>query len=162
MLANLDGRAAVLGRRQHRSRDAPWTRGLSEAIGKRTWGINTRSPVVTPMGSLLPSLSRPPGPTARTLASLSSLTLDSGRKMPLAVLASALMRWTRTRSSSGTRDLMDRMEVACPARTSAIAEEAKPELETCARAPWQVQIGGRGVHRALTILLLGGLKFVTD
>lgn len=77
-----------------------------------TVGIKTRSPACTPMGTRLPSLSIPPGPTASTLASFSSLTLDSGRKMPEAVLASALMRWTRTRSRRGTRDLIDRIEVA--------------------------------------------------
>ena len=64
------------------------------------------------MGRRLPSLSRAPGPTARTLASLRSLTEDSGRKMPEAVLASALTRWTRTRSRRGMRDLMERTEVA--------------------------------------------------
>lgn len=57
-------------------------------------------------------MSRAPGPTARTLASLSFSTLDSGRKMPLAVLVSALMRWTRTRSRRGARARMDRIEVA--------------------------------------------------
>lgn len=64
------------------------------------------------MGNRLPFLSRAPGPTARTLASLSFSTLDSGRKMPPAVLVSALMRWTRTRSSRGARERMERMEVA--------------------------------------------------
>lgn len=78
-----------------------------------TWGIRTRSPVLTPIGSRLPFLSRLPGPTAMTLASLSFSTLDSGRKMPLAVLASALTRWTRTRSKRGARARMDRIEVAC-------------------------------------------------
>lgn len=60
----------------------------------------------------MPSLSRAPGPTARTLASLRSLTEDSGRKMPEAVLASALTRWTRTRSRRGMRDLTERTVVA--------------------------------------------------
>lgn len=82
-------------------------------VAQPTCGINTLSPAVTPMATRLPSLSRPPGPTASTLASFSSLTLDSGRKMPLAVLASARMRWTSTRSSSGISDLIERMEVAC-------------------------------------------------
>lgn len=73
-----------------------------------TWGISTRSPTATPMAMRLPSRSRPPGPTARTLASLSFSTLDSGRKMPLAVLASALTRWTSTRSRRGARARMER------------------------------------------------------
>jgi hypothetical protein len=73
-----------------------------------TWGIRTRSPTATLMAMRLPSRSRPPGPTARTLASLSFSTLDSGRKMPLAVLASALTRWTRTRSRRGARARMER------------------------------------------------------
>ena len=64
------------------------------------------------MGSLLPFLSSAPGPTARTLASLSFSTEDSGRRMPEAVLVSALTRCTRTRSSSGARARMERMEVA--------------------------------------------------
>lgn len=75
-------------------------------IAKRTWGIRTLSPLATPMGRRLPSLSKAPGPTARTLASFCSLTLLSGRKIPEAVLASGLMRWTRTRSRRGARDLM--------------------------------------------------------
>ena len=74
-----------------------------------TCGINTLSPGVTEHAILLPSLSIAPGPTASTLASFRSFTLDSGRKMPLAVFASALMRWTKTRSRRGTRLLMDRM-----------------------------------------------------
>jgi len=64
------------------------------------------------MGMRLPFLSKAPGPTAMTLASLSFSTLDSGRKMPLAVLVSALMRWTRTRSRRGARARMERIEVA--------------------------------------------------
>ncbi len=72
-----------------------------------TCGIKTLSPGATLHETLLPSLSNPPGPTAKTLASFNSLTLDSGRKMPPAVLASILTRWTRTRSSSGARDLID-------------------------------------------------------
>lgn len=74
-----------------------------------TWGISTRSPTATPMAMRLPSRSRPPGPTARTLASLSFSTLDSGRKMPLAVLVSALTRWTSTRSRRGARARMERI-----------------------------------------------------
>lgn len=73
-----------------------------------TWGISTRSPTATLMAIRLPSRSRPPGPTARTLASLSFSTLDSGRKMPLAVLVSALTRWTSTRSRRGARARMER------------------------------------------------------
>lgn len=64
------------------------------------------SPAATPMGRRLPSLSKRPGPTARTWASFCSLTAASGRKIPEAVLASGLMRWTRTRSRRGVRDLM--------------------------------------------------------
>lgn len=78
-----------------------------------TCGINTRSPGFTEISILLPSLSNPPGPTARTLASDSFSTVDSGRKIPEAVFASALMRWTRMRSRSGASDLMERREVAC-------------------------------------------------
>lgn len=90
---------------------------LSKLFGKLvqtrpTEGIRTRSPTVTPMGRRFPSLSRAPGPTARTLASFNFSTLDSGRKMPPAVLVSALMRWTRTRSRRGARARMDRIEVA--------------------------------------------------
>ena len=69
--------------------------------------MRTRSPTATPMGRRLPFLSREPGPTARTLASLSSLTAVSGRKMPVAVLASGLMRWTRMRSRRGAMLRMD-------------------------------------------------------
>ena len=76
-------------------------------LQRLTCGINTLSPDFTPMGMILPSRSRMPGPTASTLASLSSLTAVSGRKMPVEVLASALTRCTRTRSRSGMRDLMD-------------------------------------------------------
>lgn len=65
------------------------------------------SPGFTLTPILFPSLSRPPGPTANTFASLSSLTADSGRKMPPAVLASALTRWTRMRSRRGARALID-------------------------------------------------------
>lgn len=65
------------------------------------------SPGATLGATLFPSLSSPPGPTASTFASLSSLTLLSGRNIPLAVLVSALILWTRTRSRSGARDLMD-------------------------------------------------------
>jgi len=43
------------------------------------WGIKTLSPGCTLQAILLPSLSSPPGPTARTFASFNSLTLDSGR-----------------------------------------------------------------------------------
>lgn len=78
-----------------------------------TCGIKTRSPGFTEISILLPSLSNPPGPTARTLASDSFSTVDSGRKIPEAVFASALMRWTRMRSRRGARDLMERREVAC-------------------------------------------------
>jgi len=84
----------------------------SSMKARLTCGIRTLSPTVTLQEILLPSLSKPPGPTARTLASLSSLTLDSGRKMPDAVRVSALMRWTRTRSSRGARDLIDLSAVA--------------------------------------------------
>jgi hypothetical protein len=80
---------------------------------KLTWGINTLSPTETPQLTLFPSLSSPPGPTASTRASFSSLTLDSGRKMPEAVRVSALMRCTSTRSRRGARDLMDLSAVAC-------------------------------------------------
>ena len=80
--------------------------------------MRTRSPTATPMGRRLPFLSREPGPTARTLASLSFSTDDSGRKMPLAVLVSALTRWTRTRSRRGARARMERMEVALAASVS--------------------------------------------
>lgn len=72
--------------------------------------------MATPIGNRLPFLSRAPGPTATTLASLSFSTLDSGRKMPLAVFVSALIRWTRTRSRRGARARMDRIEVACSAQ----------------------------------------------
>ena len=72
-----------------------------------TCGIRTLSPTLTLQLTLFPSLSSPPGPTANTLASFNSLTLDSGRKIPDAVLVSALMRWIRTRSRRGARDLMD-------------------------------------------------------
>lgn len=133
VLANLDGGAAKLdittsanhvhtlnpGLPSSRNEEpATFHQGIQ---GFLTVGISTRSPACTPTGSLLPSLSRAPGPTARTLASLSSLTLDSGRKMPDAVLVSALMRWTRTRSRRGTSDLMDRMEVACFAREHGVS-----------------------------------------
>lgn len=74
---------------------------------QHTCGIRTLSPTDTEQLTLFPSLSRPPGPTANTFASLSSLTLDSGKKIPEAVLVSAFMRCTRTRSRSGARDLMD-------------------------------------------------------
>ena len=77
-----------------------------------TCGIRTRSPTATLIGTRLPSLSSPPGPTASTFASLSFSTLDSGRKMPPAVLVSALTRWTRIRSRRGARDLMERIAVA--------------------------------------------------
>ena len=80
---------------------------------KLTWGIKTLSPACTLQLTLFPSLSKPPGPTAKTLASLSSLTLDSGRKIPLAVLVSALILWTKTRSRRGARDLMDLRAVDC-------------------------------------------------
>ena len=93
------------------------------------WGIRTRSPTATPMGSRLPFLSMAPGPTARTLASLSFSTLDSGRKMPLAVLVSALMRWTRTRSRRGARARMDLMEVAYSATMLV------PAISSCSHAP---------------------------
>lgn len=65
------------------------------------------SPGCTLTAILFPSLSKAPGPTASTFASLSSLTADSGRKMPPAVFASALTRWTRMRSRRGARDLID-------------------------------------------------------
>lgn len=81
--------------------------------GALTCGIKTRSPGFTEISILLPSLSNPPGPTARTLASDSFSTVDSGRKIPEAVLTSALIRWTRMRSRRGARDLMERREVAC-------------------------------------------------
>jgi hypothetical protein len=99
LLRHLDLHAAKLRTRQH---VAP-----NPSLPKRTCGISTLSPGWTLMTMRLPSRSRPPGPTARTLASLSSLTADSGRKMPPEVLASARTRWTRTRSRSGARDLMD-------------------------------------------------------
>jgi hypothetical protein len=75
-------------------------------------GINTRSPSLTLISNLTPSLEYAPGPTARTRASLSSFTEDSGRKMPDAVLDSAFMRWTRTRSRRGARARMDLRDVA--------------------------------------------------
>src|SRR5947209_12985914 len=58
------------------------------------------------MAILLPSLSTPHGPTANTLASFSSLRQLSGRKIPPAVLLSALILCTSTRSRRGIRDLM--------------------------------------------------------
>lgn len=125
-----------------------------------TVGISTRSPACTPTGSLLPSLSRAPGPTARTLASLSSLTLDSGRKMPDAVLVSALMRWTRTRSRRGTSDLMDRMEVAfsslarCQQGPSSLYLGSEGSEETWAgsraqASPSRAELRGPGLRAAL-------------
>lgn len=58
---------------------------------QHTCGIKTRSPSEHPIGILFPSLSSPPGPTARTLASFSFSTLLSGRKIPPAVLVSAFI-----------------------------------------------------------------------
>ena len=55
---------------------------------QHTWGISTLSPGCTLGCIRLPSLSRLPGPTAKTLASFKSFTALSGRKMPPAVLAS--------------------------------------------------------------------------
>ncbi len=72
-----------------------------------TCGIRTLSPGATLGVILFPSLFNAPGPTASTFASLSSLTLLSGRKMPPAVFVSALILWTRILSRRGARDLMD-------------------------------------------------------
>jgi hypothetical protein len=85
LLADLDGRTTEL-----RNMSVSALAGVLQR--RHTWGIRTRSPDATPMGTLLPSRSTAPGPTARTRPSLSSLTLDSGRKMPDAVLVSALTR----------------------------------------------------------------------
>jgi len=74
-----------------------------------TWGIKTLSPGCTLGATRLPSLSNAPGPTARTFASLSSLTAVSGRKMPVAVFASGLTRCTRMRSRSGAIERIDLM-----------------------------------------------------
>jgi hypothetical protein len=65
------------------------------------------SPAATLTGILDPSLLKAPGPTARTLASESSLTAVSGKKIPDAVLDSALILWTRIRSRRGASDLID-------------------------------------------------------
>jgi len=75
---------------------------------QHTCGINTLSPVATPIGNLFPFLSIAPGPTASTFAWFSSFCALSGRKMPPAVFTSAFTRCTRTRSRSGARDLMER------------------------------------------------------
>lgn len=88
-------------------------------------GRSTRSPVLTAVGTMTPSLFGAPGPTAMTVASGKGLLVaDDGRKRPVEVFyisvrdvqicytlaevltVSALNRWTRTRSKSGTRDLM--------------------------------------------------------
>jgi hypothetical protein len=56
--------------------------------------------------------SRPPGPTARTVASGTCFSVtDEGKKIPDAVFVSALTRWTRIRSSVGFRDEIDRSEI---------------------------------------------------
>jgi hypothetical protein len=112
ILANLDGAAAILSQNvsnvscvkrygfyRHRH-----VFGLL-----RTWGIKTLSPGCTLGAILFPSLSMAPGPTASTLASLSSLTAVSGRKIPVAVFASGFMRWTRMRSRRGAIERIDLM-----------------------------------------------------
>lgn len=101
LVADLDRAATIL--RQQSAHRHP----LQHQPPSPTCGINTLSPGCTLTCTRLPSLSRPPGPTASTLASFSSLTALSGRKMPPAVLASAFIRWTSTRSRRGARDLMD-------------------------------------------------------
>jgi len=109
LVSDLDGGSAIL---RHVSRGPLRVRVRVPFLSSpdsttHTCGINTRSPGCTFGLTVLPSLSRPPGPTASTRASFSSLTELSGRKMPPAVLDSALMRCTSTRSSSGASDLMD-------------------------------------------------------
>ena len=106
LLPNLDRTSTIL---EHKTTINIISSEILEYPGHQipTCGINTLSPGATLGVTLLPSLSRPPGPTASTLASLSSLTLLSGRKIPPAVLASALTLWTSMRSRRGERDLMD-------------------------------------------------------
>lgn len=108
VLTDLDRAPTILRRHQQTHTPSPPPQQQEHL----TCGIKTRSPGFTEISILLPSLSNPPGPTARTLASDSFSTVDSGRKIPDAVLASALMRWTRMRSRRGARDLMERREVA--------------------------------------------------
>eukprot|EP00312_Isochrysidales_sp_CCMP1244_P034023 CAMPEP_0202752180 /NCGR_PEP_ID=MMETSP1388-20130828/12646_1 /ASSEMBLY_ACC=CAM_ASM_000864 /TAXON_ID=37098 /ORGANISM="Isochrysis sp, Strain CCMP1244" /LENGTH=144 /DNA_ID=CAMNT_0049419865 /DNA_START=283 /DNA_END=715 /DNA_ORIENTATION=- len=66
-------------------------------------GSITLSSTLTPIGSSDPSLSRRPGPTEITTPSLSLLWVDSGSSTPPIDLVGGSMRWTSTRSSSGTR-----------------------------------------------------------
>lgn len=78
-----------------------------------TWGINTLSPALRLGAILAPSRFSAPGPTASTSAWFSSFCADSGRKMPPAVLASALTRCTRMRSSRGAMERTDLRAVDC-------------------------------------------------
>jgi hypothetical protein len=90
-------------------------------------GNKTRSPALTEVGTICPSLFGAPGPTAITVASGRGLDVaEVGRYIPVAVFCTAfslecaggkkwsggrtvsgLKRWTRTRSRRGTRDLID-------------------------------------------------------
>jgi len=85
----------------------------TRSLSVRTCGTRTLSPGFTDTSIVFPSLSRAPGPTASTLASLSSLTALSGRKMPPAVLVSIFTRCTRTRSRRGATARMDLRAVDC-------------------------------------------------
>jgi hypothetical protein len=119
LISNLNRRTSIL--------DTISTKALfhSPPIQKHTCGIKTRSPTATPQLTLLPSLSRPPGPTASTFASFSSLTLLSGRKMPEAVLDSAFMRCTRTRSRRGARERIDFRAVVWEGVLAGVEEEER-------------------------------------
>jgi len=71
-------------------------------------GRSTRSPALTLVGTTWPCLLGAPGPTAMTVASGNGLLVaEAGKKMPAAVFVSGLKRWTKTRSSRGTRALID-------------------------------------------------------
>lgn len=66
------------------------------------------SPSLTDGWMSVPSVVRPPGPTARTLPSLSLLIADSGRRTPPLLVFSAIAFSTKTRSSNGTIRLIAR------------------------------------------------------
>ena len=124
LLSNLDRASSIL---QFPISIFKLTKGLLTSLRQldHTCGIRTLSPGATLGVTLLPSLSSPPGPTASTFASLSSLTLCSGSKMPPAVLVSALILWTRMRSRRGARDLMDLSAVVWSAGQSLIPMSAR-------------------------------------
>lgn len=113
LIANLDGGTTVLQAQPvsfYPSIRFPTT--STRETRQHTCGIKTRSPALTLGSILFPSWFKAPGPTANTRPSDNFSMVLSGKKIPEAVLVSALMRWMRTRSRRGARALMDLREVA--------------------------------------------------